>query len=110
VLRARGDKAGFARVLEEIRSLVAQGDDQLLAWDRRVTLATVLAEARDFDTARNLVKQCVAEADADKLRSLTTTALYRLLAMGKAFTLPLPDPALRAEALRLLPAEMREGF
>jgi hypothetical protein len=110
VAKTLGDKAGFSRAFEEIQSLVAQGDAQLLPWDRRVALAIVLAEGRKFDLAREQVQQCLAEVDADRLRSLTTTSLYRLMAMSKKFNLPIADPASRQVALQLLPAEMRAGL
>ena len=110
VAKTVGDKAGFTRAFEEVQSLVTQGDAQLLPWDRRVGLAIVLAEGRKFDQAREQVQQCLAELDADKLRSLTTTSLYRLMAMSKRFNLPIADPASRQLALQLLPAQMREGL
>ncbi len=110
VAKATGDKAGFARAFEEIQSLVTQGDAQLLPWDRRVALAIVLTEGRKFDQAREQVQQCVTELDADRLRSLTTTSLYRFMAMSKKFNLPIADPAAHQLALQLLTAEMREGL
>ncbi len=110
VAKAVGDKAGFARAIEEIESLVAQGDAQLLPWDRRVGLAIALAEGRKFDQAREQVRQCLTELDEERLRSLTTTPLYRLMAMSKRFNLPIANPASRQLALQLLPAEMREGL
>jgi hypothetical protein len=86
---------------------VAGGLDRSLAWDRRVSLAVVLAQGGREDLAREQVRRCLEKFDAARLRSLTTASLYRLLVMSKTFGLELPDPQLRELAAKLLPVELR---
>jgi hypothetical protein len=43
-----------------------------------------------------------------RLRSLSTGALYSLLAVGKLYGVAIPDPQLRALALDLVPADYRD--
>lgn len=108
--RAAGDSAGFNTTLAEIQTLIANGDDQLLPWERRVSVAIVLAEGKRYDAAKGLVKHCLDEIDEERLRSLGTVPLYRLQVMSKAFGFKIADPRLQALALKLLPAQMRSGL
>ena len=77
-----------------------------MLFDRRVSLAIILAEGKRPDLAREQVRRCVEEMDEMKLRSLTSVALYRLNVLLKVFDLPIVDPELRKLATALLPAEM----
>jgi hypothetical protein len=108
VAQARSDPAAFAAILGEISPFLARGDDQTLAWERRVSLAIVLAEGKLWDPAREQVRRCLAEIDEPLMRSLTTVSLYRLELLGKAMGVPMADPKLRELGRRLLPPEMRE--
>jgi predicted negative regulator of RcsB-dependent stress response len=110
VAQATGDQAEFAAASKRVQEFVARGDDAALGWDRRVSLAIVLAEAKRFDQARAQVQQCLAEMDEARLRSLTTVSLYRLQVLSKGFGLGISDPHLHQLALDLLPPELREGF
>jgi hypothetical protein len=107
---AAGDAAGFAATLEEIQTLIANGDDQLLPWERRVSLAIVLVEGKRYEAARTQVKHCLDEIDEERLRSLGSIPLYRLQVMAKGFNLQIEDPRLQALAKKLLPAEMRQDL
>ena len=84
---------------------IAGGADRGLQWDRRVSLAVVLARNKREDLAREQVKRCLDEADEVKLRSLSTGSLYRLQVLGKTYGLKIADQRLRRLALDLLPAE-----
>ncbi len=104
---ARGDRAGFDRTLESLRRRLTAGADRGLPWDRRASLAVVLARAKLPELAREQVRRCLAEADDAKLRSLTTVSLFRLQVLGKAYSLAITDQRLRDQALELLPADLR---
>lgn len=107
VAKARADAAGFKTAFNELQSVLAGGYDRALPWDRRVSLAAVLAQGERAELAREQVRRCLAELDAARLRSLTTAALFRLQVLSRAFALEIPDPKLRALASQLLPAELR---
>ncbi len=107
VASARDDPAGLAQALETLQARLASGADRYLTWDRRVSLAIVLARAKRIEPAREQARRCLAELDAPKVRSLSTGSLYNLLALGRAFGLPVADPRLQALALDLLPADLR---
>jgi len=107
VARARGDAAAFAAALNSLLARLSTGGDRYLAWDRRVSLAIVLAEADRLDLARDQVRRCLADASEPQLRSLTTGSIYDLLVLGRSFGLEIPDPRLRGVALDLLPADLR---
>jgi len=104
---ARGDTAAFDRTAESLQRRLASGADRVLPWDRRVSLAVVLARAKQPDLAREQVRRCVAEIDEARIRSLTTGLLYRLQVLGKAYGLAITDPRLRELALELLPPDLR---
>jgi hypothetical protein len=104
---ARNDRAGFDRTLESLKRRLTAGADRGLPWDRRASLAVVLARAKQSEPAREQVRRCLAEVDEAKLRSLTTGSLYRLLVLGKAFGLTIADQRLHDLALELLPSDLR---
>jgi len=106
--KARGEAEDFARTFGVLLSSVAGGFDRTLAWDRRVSLAVVLAEGDRNDLAREQVRRCLEKVDETRLRSLTTASLFRLLALSKAFGLEISDLKLRELARKLLPAELRD--
>jgi tetratricopeptide (TPR) repeat protein len=106
--QAAGDTAAFGRALSDMETALARGDDQALAWDRRVSLAIALVEGRRFEQAREQARRSLAEATEARIRSLTTVSLHRLLVMSRSFGLQLGDPSLRELARRLLPAELRD--
>ncbi|ACB75600.1 hypothetical protein [Opitutus terrae] len=108
VERVRNDTAGFERTLEAIARALERGGDRRLPWERRVNLAIVLAQAKHFDPARAQLDRCLAEANATELRTLSTGALFRLLALCKFFKVEIGDPQLRELAHALLPPELRQ--
>jgi hypothetical protein len=108
VAKARGNEEDFARAFSSIESNLASGSDRALAWDRRVSLAVVLALGGRTDLSEAQVKRCVAHMDDAHIRLLTTGSLYHLLVLCKHYGVDIPDPNLRALALKLLPEELRE--
>jgi len=107
VAMARREGAGLANVLKSLAPKLSAGADRSLPWDRRVSLTVVLAQGGQMDLAREQVRNCLAEATDSKLRSVSTSSLYRLLLLAKRFGLELPDARLRELGRDLLPAEMR---
>jgi hypothetical protein len=83
-------------------------DDDGLPWDRRASLAVVLAQAKRPELASKQLERCVEEADGTLLRSLSNGSLYRLLVLMRRLNVEMPDPELRNGAEQLLPLEMRE--
>jgi hypothetical protein len=110
VQSARGDAAGSAQTLDSLLSRLSSGADRFLPWDRRVSLATVLARAGRVDLAREQVRRCLVEVSDQKLRSLSTGSLYNLLVLSHSFGLEATDPRLRELALNLLPGALRSSL
>lgn len=108
VSEAAGDAPSARRALQEIDAAMNRGDTGRLAWDRQVSLAIVLVQAKRIEAARAIVKNCLADVDATRLRLLTTVSLHRLLVMSRGFHLEIADPKLQALARQLLPAELRD--
>jgi hypothetical protein len=106
--KARGDAGAFGKVFDALVSNLSSGSDRTLAWDRRVSLAVVLALGRRNDLAQSELKRCLEEIDAARIRSLTTGSLYHLLVLDKGFGMEIADPALKELSMKLLPSELRE--
>jgi hypothetical protein len=104
---AQGDADSAAQTVASLLGRLASGGDRYLPWDRRVSLAVVLARAQRFDLAREQVRRCVSEVNEARLRSLSTGSLYDLLVLAHSFGLEIPDPAMRALAPDLLPGDLR---
>ncbi|HET7536910.1 MAG TPA: hypothetical protein VFJ90_10680, partial [Candidatus Didemnitutus sp.] len=104
---ARGDEEALANSFKTLLPRLAAKGDRTLPWDRRVSLAVVLARGKHADLAREQVRRCVAEIDEAKLRSLTTGSLYRLMVLSKGLGIPITDEKLHALALELLPGDWR---
>lgn len=102
-----GNGPAFTRAVAEIAAGLENGVDRALPWDRRVSLAIMLALGQQQELAREQVRLCLEKADASKIRSLSVGSLYRLQVLAKAFNVEMTDPKLRELARRLLPAELR---
>ena len=107
VQNALGDAAGAGQTLEALLPRLANGGDRYLPWDRRVSLAMILAQGDRIQQAREQVRRCLAELNAKRLRSLNPGLLFNLQVLSRAFDLPIADPELRALAVELLPEELR---
>jgi hypothetical protein len=110
VQSAHGDPAGLTQTLNSLLSRLSTGADRYLPWDRRVSLAIVLARADRVDLSREQVRRCLTELTEKKLRSLTTGSLYNLLVLSHSFGLGAPDPKLHKLSLDLLPSDLRGGL
>jgi hypothetical protein len=107
VAQARADEAGLAVALKTLQARLSARLAPVLPFDQRVSLAVVLAKAKQEKPARDQVRLALAAADEPGLRSLAPGSLYRLLVLARAFDQAM-DPALRARALDLLPVALRE--
>lgn len=105
--KTRGDNPAFVQAFQPVQTSVTNGLDRMIAWDRRVSLAVVLTWGGRAELAREQVRRCLTQINPDRIRSITTGSLYQLLVLAKAHDLAIEDPAQRALALRLLPAELR---
>ncbi len=105
---ATGDASAHASAFEPLIALLDAGADRHVAWDRRVSLAIALAQGKRADLSRTQLQRCLDDLNEQRLRSLTTAPLYRLLVLTKAFELEIADPSLRTLARDLLPAALRQ--
>jgi tetratricopeptide (TPR) repeat protein len=107
VQSARGDSASSAKTVDALLARISNGGDRYLPWDRRVSLATVLARAGRIDLALDETRRCMRELSEARLRSLSVGSLYDLLVLARAFRLEISDPRLRELAVDLLPENLR---
>lgn len=108
IARARQDATAWRDTLRTLDTVVASPEELSLSWERRLALATVLAQGGRLDAARAQAARCYAEADATRLRALTPKSLYRFVALGRTLQLPPIDSELNDLALRLLPPDFRK--
>jgi hypothetical protein len=106
--KARQRANEFAESVSSIAAGLSAGFDRGMPWDRRVSLAVVLAQADRHDLARQQVQRCVERMDHERILSLTTGALYRLQVLARSYDVPFQDPALRERAFQLLPAPLQQ--
>ena len=104
---ALNDSAGFDRVTESLLLRLHGGADRYLPWDRRVSVAIVLARAKHPELARLQVQQCAAAFDEEKAASLSAGSLYNLLGLARSFGVEIKNAPARAWSLQLLPLDMR---
>jgi hypothetical protein len=107
VEKACGEDEEFAESMDLLLRRISGGADRDLPWDQRVGLAVLLAQAHHMDLVLPRLRQCIAEIDDGKLRSLSTLLLYRFHVLRRAFSLEIRDPAMRALSLDLLPPDLR---
>jgi len=100
---ALGDTDGFGRTVDLLVPRLSNEAERTLPWDRRVSLAVVLALGQHLDLARAQVRKCLDDIDEGKLRSLSAGSLYHLEVLSKMTGLGIADPHLRELALDLLP-------
>lgn len=105
---ARGDTVALARILELVVPYTVGGAARSMPWDRRVSLAIVLTQARERELAKEQIRRCLDQINLKHLLSLTPGSLYRFLLLGRRFDLPITDPVLRERALEELPPDLRK--
>jgi hypothetical protein len=107
VRAAQRDAVGLAQVVKSLKTRLAAGGDRYLPWDRRISLAIVLARENEVDRAREQIARCLKETSAERLRTLSPGMLLNYQLLLVAFETPIQDPALRSLARELLPFELR---
>jgi len=107
VEKAVADNEGFAHTLELLLPRASIEATRSLQWDRRVSLAVVLALGQKMSLAQTQVTQCLAEIDERKLRALSTMSLYHLRVLAKIGGQEIADPGLRELSSELLPDFLR---
>ncbi len=108
VAKAGGDDEAFSKVFSAIVSNLSSSADRTMAWDRRVSLAVVLALGGRNDLAESQVRTCAGEITDARIRELTTGSLYHLVVLCRHYGISLGDARTQALAARLLPPELRE--
>ena len=103
----KNDVTGLEGARAKLFAAVAKPDRGRLVWDRRVSLAIVLAQQKRPDLAKPQIEKCLAEIDTDKLRTLTTVSLYRFNLLCKLYGTEIDDPALRTLSRTLLRPDLR---
>lgn len=106
--KAAGSTDELGRTIEAIVSSLGAGADRSLGWDRRLSLAVVLAQAGQSELAKQQFVRCLERVNETRIRSLTTASLYRLLALSKVFDTPIADQKIKILAVSLLPKQLRE--
>jgi hypothetical protein len=104
---ATTENGEYADTVNLLLRRLSGGADKALPWDQRVNLAILLAQTHHVDLARTRIRDCLEDVDDDKLRSLSTNALYRMQVMIRAFGLEIRDPHVRETAADLLPSDLR---
>jgi hypothetical protein len=107
VQAARGGAAAATETVDALAARLSSGDDRYLPWDRRVSVAIVMAQAGRTELSRVQTRRCLAEVNEVRLRSLSTGSLFDLLVLGRSFGLEIAEPRLRDLALGLLPGDLR---
>jgi hypothetical protein len=114
-LVARANIAAYQKDLEKFIPLIEQITRQVadleyvdLPWDRRVSLAVVLAQGKQIEAARLEAESCADEADEALLRSLSTDALYRWEILRDNLQLTYLEPELETLARNLLPPHLQQ--
>ena len=107
IASARGDREELVRLVGLVVPLVSSASGRGVAWDRRVSVAIMLAQGHQLEAARAQYRRCLAEMDEGRLRTLSVSQLYHLHVLGKILKLGIIDPSLHELSLELLPPGVR---
>jgi len=110
IAASQKDLVNFLHLVERITKQVADLKYVDLPWDRRVSLAVVLAQGKQIDAARLEAESCADEADEELLRSLSSDALYRWEILRDNLQLEYFEPGLDELARNLLPPHLKENL
>ncbi len=102
-----GENEELGETMDLLLRRISGGADRDLLWDQRIGLVVLLAQEHHMDLVLPRLRECIAEIDDGKLRSLSTILLYRFHVLRRAFSLEIGDPALRALSFDLLPPDLR---
>ncbi len=104
---AQENAPAFGAALADIDERLATHADRFLPWDRRVSLAVVLAQGDRSAAARTQTERCLTDANSERIRSLSAGSLSALIQVAKMLAVDFPTAALREEAVGLLPPGLR---
>jgi hypothetical protein len=104
---ARGDASAGAATVGRLVPFVARASRRPMPFDRRLSLAILLAQQKQSELAKAQLERCLAEADEARLRSLSMLSLYRFHVLCRLYGKTLPDPRLKEAALQLLRPDLR---
>lgn len=104
---AMNDPAGLEQTRARLVSALEKSERRRLFWDRRVSLAIVLAQQKQSELAKLQLGKCLEEINAGKLQSLTTISLYRFALLCKLYGMEIDDPALKDLSMSLLRPDLR---
>ena len=107
VATATNDVTALEAARGKLFSAVERPERRRLVWDRRVSLAIVLAQQKRPELAKAQMEKCLAEITADNLRSLTTVSLYRFNLLCKLYGTEIDDPDLKTLSRKLLRPDLR---
>ncbi len=102
---ARGDASGFQSKVSSLKARLAREGDRGLAWDRRVSLAGVLALAQDKEACQGQLLRCLKSVDERKLKSLDGDAISTLVTLADEFKMAFPSRQLEELARALVNTE-----
>lgn len=102
---ARGERFSFANTLNTIVLHVTEGAADELPWDRRVSLALMLASGEKLEEARDQVAWCAETATESDVRRLSLSALYGFAKLCEQFSTRLAEPSFEAIMKERLPEE-----
>jgi hypothetical protein len=105
---ARRDRMALEQSIKGITTSLQDPSNDSLEWDRRVSLALVLAESGRIQPARTQAERCLHEIGEPEIRGLSESTLFRFLSLCKVLELRVEDERLLALAKTLLPAPLRE--
>ncbi len=107
VAAAQRDRPEFSEAVRVLLRGYSQPEIDALDWERRVSVALVLAQAQRAEAARATLQACLSEVDEARLRSLSPAALYRLILAARTMGLGFEEMPLYPRALEMLPPEMQ---
>ncbi len=105
---ALNDQDALQQTLQSLANRLHARSQRPIPWDRRVSLAVLLARTNRMDLAKEQAQRCFAEATEARLKQLTSASLYHLFILGKGLGLRFPNQQLESQAMDLLPPEARE--
>ncbi|MCF3649159.1 hypothetical protein [Synoicihabitans lomoniglobus] len=106
---ALGKAEAFAEIFQRVVDRLQGGADRSLSWDRRVSLAVLLARGNRMDLAEKQARWCLDRVNEKRLRALSNHGLFYYLALNDALGLTMEDDALRGLAVELLPVALRDA-
>jgi hypothetical protein len=81
------EAAAATGTVNALAARLSNGGDRYLPWDRRVSVAIVMAQAGRIELSRDQARRCLAKVNEARLRSLSTGSLFALLVLGRSFGL-----------------------